>query len=131
MIWSNFGKIMLTKKMYPTAPPLHTFEKSLPFSLHLGFFLNLLSKLKYTAFFLDKQKNYTPTIYPLFNVVLFTYNSLRFLTVLLLITTYIEASIAYIHVSMWRKKSIKLQKYTTIAKNQNKKPVSFILPGKI
>jgi len=50
--------------MYPTAPPLHTFEKSLPFSLHLGFFLNLLSKLKYTAFFLDKQKNYTPNYIP-------------------------------------------------------------------
>lgn len=106
--------------MYPTAPPLHTFEKSLPFSLHLGFFLNLLSKLKYTAFFLDKQKNYTPTIYPLFNVVLFTYNSLRYVSYCFAADNYTyRGIIAYIHVSMWRKKkSIKLQKYTTIAKNQ-------------
>ena len=94
MIWSNFGKIMLTKKMYPTAPPLHTFEKSLPFSLHLGFFLNLLSKLKYTAFFWTNKKIthqlYTPCLMLYF---LHTIPYAMFLTVLLLITIPIEASL--------------------------------------
>lgn len=86
---------MLTKNMYPTAPPLHTFEKSLPFSLHLGFFLNLLSKLKYTAFFLDKQKKITHQLYTpcLMLYFLHTIPYATFLTVLLLITIPIEASL--------------------------------------
>ena len=82
--------------MYPTAPPLHTFEKSLPFSLHLGFFLNLLSKLKYTAFFLDKQKKLHTKLYTTPCLMLYFLHTIpyaMFLTVLLLITIPIEASL--------------------------------------
>ena len=109
--------------MYPTAPLYIHLKKSLPFSLHLGFFLNLLSKLKYTTFFffvLTKKITHQTIYYPLFNVVLFTYNSLRYVSYCFAADNYTyRGIIAYIHVSMWRKKkSIKLQKYTTIAKNQ-------------
>ena len=56
---------MLTKKMYPTAPPLHTFEKSLPFSLHLGFFSQLALKTKiYCLFFGQTKKLHTNYIPP-------------------------------------------------------------------
>jgi len=81
--------------MYPTAPPLHTFEKSLPFSLHLGFFSQLALKTKIYCLFFWTNKKITHQLYTpcLMLYFLHTIPYAMFLTVLLLITIPIEASL--------------------------------------